>query len=64
MSEEIKNANDKQGQLHLIASQRFAPDSQMYKIVDFLNRSLRNRNLLFGLTKSEDGMNISVYEVE
>ncbi len=53
-----------EGKMELVANQRFASDPQMYKIIDFLNRTLKTHQLLFGLTKSEDGMNISVYEVE
>jgi len=51
-----------QDKLELIANQRFPSQLELYKVVDFLNRSLKNRGLLFGLSKSEDGMNISVYE--
>ncbi|NLO97585.1 MAG: YpmA family protein [Peptococcaceae bacterium] len=54
----------KKENLKLIASQRFNDDPQLYKIVDFLNRTLKSQNLLFGLTKSEDGMSITIYEVD
>lgn len=65
---EIENDNQskdlKAGKLELIATQRFAENQEMYKIIDFLNRNLKQHNLLFGLTKNENGMVISVYEVE
>ncbi len=54
----------KPGKMELIATQRFQDDPQLYKIIDYLNRTLKARHLLFGLTKNEDGMNISIYEVE
>ncbi|NLM20204.1 MAG: YpmA family protein [Peptococcaceae bacterium] len=55
---------EKPNNLELIASQRFREDPQLYKIVDFLNRTLKSHHLLFGLTKSEEGMSITIYEVE
>ncbi|HHV64270.1 MAG TPA: YpmA family protein [Peptococcaceae bacterium] len=56
--------NLKPGKMELIATQRFAINPEMYRIIDFLNRSLKGHNILFGLTKSENSMIISVYEVE
>ncbi|MCL1792083.1 MAG: YpmA family protein [Peptococcaceae bacterium] len=53
-----------QGKLELIALQQFSSYDNMYKVVDFLNRNLRERHLMFGLTKDEDTMTINIYEVE
>lgn len=54
-----------QGKLELIAIKEFSNHAEMYKIVDFLNRSLRDYNLMFGLSKNKESgtVNISVYEV-
>jgi len=36
----------------------------LYKIVDFLNKNLKDRGLIFGLTqKDEETMRVSIYEV-
>ncbi|WP_092282111.1 YpmA family protein [Caldicoprobacter faecalis] len=36
----------------------------LYKIVDFLNKNLKDRGLIFGLSqKDEETMRISIYEV-
>jgi hypothetical protein len=53
------------GKLELIAAKSFAPDSEMYRVIDFLNKSLKERNLMFGLAKDrENGMMvITIYEV-
>jgi len=53
------------GKLELIAIKEFVDHPEMYKIIDFLNRSLRDYNLMFGLSKNrEEGtVNISIYEV-
>lgn len=49
--------------LELIASKSFAAYPEMYKVVDFLNRTLKEKQVIFGLTKNEDGhMTISIYE--
>lgn len=55
---------ENQGKLELIATQKVQASPDLYKIVDFLNKNLKNHGLLFGLTKKEDTMTISVYEVE
>ncbi|MCL6477780.1 MAG: YpmA family protein [Peptococcaceae bacterium] len=54
-----------QGRLELIAVKTFSPYSEMYKVVDFLNKSLKDKKIMFGLTKdSESGrMTITIYEV-
>ncbi|MDI6709454.1 MAG: YpmA family protein [Thermoanaerobacterales bacterium] len=54
---------EKAGKLELIATRSFAPYDEMYQVVDFLNKNLKNRGLIFGLTKAKDGrMAITVYE--
>lgn len=52
------------GKLELIATQKLKANPELYKIVDFLNKNLKDRQLMFGLSKKEDNMIISVYEVE
>lgn len=37
-------------------------DMSLYKVVDFLNKNLKDRGLIFGLNKKEDKMIISIYE--
>ena len=60
-----KDKDTSQDKMELIALKEFTSNGEMYKIVDFLNRSLRDYNLLFGLSKNkeDDTMTISVYEV-
>ncbi len=54
------------GKLELIALKHFAPWDELYQVVDFLNKSLKDRHLMFGLKKDEQTkqMTITVYEVE
>ncbi|MDR3602213.1 MAG: YpmA family protein [Desulfosporosinus sp.] len=58
------NSSDRQGKLELIATQRVGVNGELYKIVDFLNKNLKDHGLMFGLSKKEEKMVISVYEVE
>lgn len=58
------NPSERQGKIELIASQRVSVNGELYKVVDFLNKNLKEHRLMFGLTKKEDKMVISVYEVE
>lgn len=53
-----------QGKIELIATQKVQSNSEMYKVVDFLNKNLKTHKLMFGLKKKEESMIISVYEVE
>jgi len=50
--------------LDFIAHKSFEEHGEMYKIVDFLNKSLKDKKLMFGLTKDKAGkMKISIYEI-
>ncbi len=64
MDQQQTNPTDRQGKIELIATQRLSVNGELYKVVDFLNKNLREHRLMFGLTKKEDTMVISVYEVE
>lgn len=52
------------GKMELIATQKVQVTSEMYKVVDFLNKNLKGYKLMFGLTKKDETMTISIYEVE
>ncbi|SHI72324.1 YpmA family protein [Desulfofundulus thermosubterraneus] len=56
---------EKEGKLELIATKSFAPYPEMYKVIDFLNKNLKHKKIMFGLTKDpEKGkMIISIYEI-
>ena len=51
-------ANDK---LTMIASLTIQESEDFYKIVDFLNRTLKEDNLLFGLKKVKDESKMTLY---
>lgn len=56
--------DEQKGKLELIATQRVNANSEMYKIIDFLNKNLKEHKVMFGLAKKDDTMVISIYEVE
>jgi uncharacterized FlaG/YvyC family protein len=64
MDQQQTNPTDRQGKIELIASQRVNVNGELYKVVDFLNKNLKNHKLMFGLSKKADTMLISIYEVE
>lgn len=64
MDDQQTNLSDRRGKLELIATQRIGVNGELYKVVDFLNKNLKDYRLMFGLTKKGDVMVISVYEVE
>lgn len=57
--------SENKDKLELIAAKSFKPYEEMYKIVDYLNKTLKHKNVMFGLTKSQENgtMTISIYEV-
>jgi hypothetical protein len=58
------NPSDRHGKFELIATQQVGANGELYKVVDFLNKNLKDYRLMFGLTKKGDKMVISVYVVE
>ena len=57
--------NTETGKLELIATKSFKTYDEMYKVVDFLNKILKDKKVIFGLTKDKnsDTMTISIYEI-
>lgn len=64
MDDQQTDSSGQLGKIELIATQRVGVNGELYKVVDFLNKNLKEYELMFGLTKKEDKMVISVYEVE
>ncbi|WP_407308752.1 YpmA family protein [Desulfosporosinus sp. SB140] len=65
MDDNLKNPMPgPQGKLELMATQKISANRELYKVVDFLNKNLKDYRLMFGLTKKDDKMIISIYEVE
>lgn len=48
--------------LELIAKKEVAYYDDLYKLVDFLNKNLKDKNVIIGLSKNNDRAIISIYE--
>ncbi|MEZ0536089.1 DUF4264 family protein [Caldicellulosiruptoraceae bacterium PP1] len=48
--------------LELISSMEFEKDVPLYKIIDFLNKSLKSQNIIFGISHINDKIMISIYK--
>ncbi|MFZ5989771.1 MAG: YpmA family protein [Bacillota bacterium] len=48
--------------LELKATVEVDSNLELYKVIDFLNKNLKDKNLIFGLSKKEKKMIISIYE--
>lgn len=48
--------------LKLKAVKEFNEGEELYNIVDFLNKALKDKNLIFGLRKNGDKNIITIYE--
>jgi hypothetical protein len=55
---------DEKGKLELIASKKFKRNDDLVYVIDFLNKNLKIKNIMFGLTKDSDNgdMTINIYE--
>jgi hypothetical protein len=51
-------------ELNLIALKEFEENEDVYKIIDFLNKNLKEQGYIFGLTKKENRDTISIYKTE
>lgn len=60
----MKHTNPSQDKLELIAHKSFSGYEDMYKVVDFLNKSLKDKRIMFGLTRNdkENTVTISIYQ--
>ncbi len=54
---------DSRGKLELLATLKLKNNDELYRVVDFLNRNLKSYNVMFGLTKKDEEMTFSLYEV-
>lgn len=59
----MEDTKREEGKLELIAVKTFPASGDLYKVVDFLNKSLKEHKLMFGLTKNGENMTVSIYEV-
>lgn len=58
------NENNMTGKLELIAVKSFKNYDEMYKVVNFLNNTLKDKKIIFGLTRdsANNTVTISIYE--
>lgn len=50
--------------LRLLASSAFALEGEAYKLITFLNQTLKDHGLIFGLSKDPHGFRLTVYQSE
>lgn len=53
-----------QGKLELIAFKNFSINDELVYVIDFLNKNLKDKRIMFGLTKDKNQgqMTINIYE--
>lgn len=69
----VKNADkiseehkvEEKGKLEILASITIQESEDLYKVVDFLNRTLKEKRVIFGLkkVKNEPKMTLYIYEI-
>ncbi|MDD2211596.1 MAG: YpmA family protein [Clostridia bacterium] len=55
---------EKENKLELLATKSFSDYTEMYRVVDFLNKYLKDKGMMLGLVKDKDTskLNINIYE--
>jgi len=48
--------------LELKSTLEIESNAELYKVVDFLNKNLKEKKVIFGLSKKGEKMQISIYE--
>lgn len=61
MKGDLGKTMDENG-LKVKAIKEFSDKDDLYLIVDFLNKSLKDKNLIFGLKRQGDKQVITIYE--
>lgn len=58
--------SEDKGKLELIAARSFPASPEMIHLVDFLNKSLKDKAVMFGLTKDKEKneMTLTIYEID
>lgn len=58
--------SEDKGKLELIAAKNFPASPEMIQLVDFLNKSLKDKSVMFGLTKDKEKneMTLTIYDIE
>ncbi|MBO8158368.1 YpmA family protein [Thermosyntropha sp.] len=56
--------DDEKNKLELIATKTLSASDELVRLVDFLNKNLKNKRVMFGITKNKEKneMTISIYE--
>lgn len=59
------NQDRPEDKFELIAQKSFPANEDLVRVVDFLNRNLKDRKIIFGLSlqKDKNEMTMSIYEV-
>ena len=52
-----------EGKMQLKALLEVSAYSELYKLIDFLNKNLKDKDLIFGLAQVEDKMTVKIYEI-
>ena len=50
--------------LHILASGVFKIEGDAYKLITFLNQTLKDMGFIFGMSKHRDGLTVTVYRAE
>ncbi len=58
--------SEQKGKLELIAARTFPASPELIQLVDFLNKSLKDKSVMFGLTKDKEKneMTLTIYDIE
>ncbi|MCG8502224.1 MAG: YpmA family protein [Firmicutes bacterium] len=50
------------GKMEIKAILELSPNEELYKLIDFLNKNLKQKDLVFGLAQKDGHMVVTIYE--
>ncbi len=62
METTLEKRKNGHGSLPLIARKRFDNKTELYHVVNFLNRSLKKKGIIFGVCLVPEGMELAIYD--
>ncbi|MDD3364370.1 MAG: YpmA family protein [Syntrophomonas sp.] len=57
---------ENEGKLELISCKSFQANDELVRVVDFLNKNLKSKKVMFGISKDKENdlMTINIYEFQ
>jgi hypothetical protein len=59
----VRQPDAEEPRIDVVGEERFALQGDVHLLITFLNKMLKDRGLIFGLTRPDDQFKVTIYEV-